>query len=288
VKVIRVFLRGGLGNQFFQWLYAQHLASQGWDVRLNSMLLRKISRNQARGTFELQRVFEDIGLRVEEWKGIGSLESVISRVGKVFGLVDGDVTTARLRLAPLQYGYYQTPIFASDELLAKVRSNLKQEFLVSPVKGRYSVLHVRAGDYAASRYNFQEIGRLAYGYYVEAFGVLVRENPDSAVIIVSDDQTAAVMVKKRLISMGSGRNVHILSELLQHRESADDALRTMLGADILATANSSFSAMAGYLRGGVTVAPNPWFRGNALHQIDPCMGSWRRVAAVFDDTIGQE
>ena len=55
-----VFLRGGIGNQFFQWIYALHLMEQGNVVTLDDSFLRPINGNQAIGTVELDKVFKNL------------------------------------------------------------------------------------------------------------------------------------------------------------------------------------------------------------------------------------
>ena len=284
MSVIRVMLRGGLGNQFFQLLYAKHLSNNGWNVRLNSMLLRKRSGNQARGEVELNRLFVDVGFMVEAWRGIGDFEVVFSRLGLLCGLVDGDANypVSNNRLAPIQYGYYQTSSFASEQIIRNLKTSLRSSFLSPPLQEPYCVMHIRGGDYATGRYNSQEIGRLAIDYYLNTFRLIDSKWPDYPLIIVSDDYSAAVKIKMALMPIAGKRSIHILSDFLGRPESSDDALSAMLGAKVLATANSSFSAMAGYLNNVFTIAPHPWFRGQRLNEVDPCMHSWIRVPAIFD------
>ena len=66
------------------------------------------------------------------------------------------------------------------------------------------------------------------------------------------------------------------------RDTAEEALQALIHADILVCANSSFSAMAGYLGSSrVVFAPSPWFKGSALTATDPSLPGWHRVGAGF-------
>lgn len=285
---IRVFLRGGLGNQFFQWLHATSLVmtTPSCEAVLDTTFLRKRRNNQASGRLELEEIFTDLVHQVGYLPVPVALEPLLSRSTRLLGLTATDVNAENLwwanRPKPFFYGYYQRPPIGGQRVLQRARSLLKPSLTAPPLHSSYLAIHIRAGDYGKVRYNREMIGMLAEDYYTNAAAALASSVPNTRIIVISDDAAAAAGLLPRLSAAAGGVPVETLDHLLGRPNRPDDALRFLLNAAALATANSSFSAMAAYL-GGATyiVSPQPWFRGDALAHLDPSLPNWDRRRSVF-------
>lgn len=279
-----VFLRGGLGNQFFQWMHALHLleSQPALNVVLNTTFLRRRPRNQAAGQLELSRVFSQLFLQTTRWPLAARWEPLLSRVGRMSRLVSTDSPSRQEEARPhwFHYGYYQTPSSFTADVRQRVRSSLRPEFSARPVEAPYSAIHVRAGDYQASTYNRNAIGVLADDYYAAAAAALGITRGSGALLIVSDDPVVARRLQQRIQRETDGA-VRCLEDVVGRPNTPDEALHYLIHARSLATANSSFSAMAAYLGEPKTViAPSPWFRATSLNALDPSRPSWRRIPAL--------
>jgi hypothetical protein len=294
---IRVFLRGGLGNQFFQWVYALHLSQQGQAVCLDTHFLRQKSGNQAAGVLELNRLFKDLHLPLfakytptKKGRYFQKLEPLLTRAAAAIGWLENDRPAhAKNRLAPWQYGYYQSADFLTPGLLKQLKTWIHPQMQQAPDPLRdksYTALHIRAGDYGANRYNFEQIGRLSLSYYVQTFEALsttLRQN--EPLIIVTDDAAFGAQVRDTLRRMAPSQDIDLLSACLSRPESSEDALQTLLNARCLSIANSSFSAMAAWLgKAEKILAPQPWFKGTKLSHMRPVAPDWTALPALFDDT----
>ncbi|GKT13739.1 alpha-1,2-fucosyltransferase [Acidovorax sp. SUPP2522] len=277
----RVFLRGGLGNQFFEWLHALTLAESGADVALDTSFLRKVPGNQAIGALELAKVFTDLRLPTRRTEGLWRAERVLVRAARLLGQLHTDATPAHGDWhARYHYGYYQHSRHHSESALRQARELLRPAFRAAPPGlSRYAALHVRGGDYAASRYNREQIGPLGEGYYRGVLQVLERNWPELQWLVISDDYAHA---RAMLSPLAAPDRCLFLDTHLGGKETADQALQALINADVLACANSSFSALAGYVGRAHTVfAPTPWFRGLALTSTDPSLPLWHRLDADF-------
>lgn len=279
MTISRVFLRGGLGNQFFEWLHALTLAESGADVALDASFLRKIHGNQALGEIELVKVFSNLQLPVHCTRGLWLAEPLFVRAARMLGQLHTDAHPAKT-CARYHYGYYQHPRYSNGQAMQQARELLRPA-LRSPLKGlhHYAALHVRGGDYAGLRYNREQIGQLGAGYYIQILNTLKRDFPRLPVMVISDDYTHARTLLRPLASRG---DCQFLDTYLGGRETAEQALQALLNAEILACANSSFSALAGYVGNAYKVfAPTPWFRGDSLAGSDPSLPGWQRFDADF-------
>ncbi len=277
----RVFLRGGLGNQFFQWVYALSLHTNGQRVALDSSFLRKMRSNQATGQLELEKVFTELLLPIQQTSGLWRVEHVATRIAKLLGLLQTESTSLQTvqKVAPFQYGYYQQAHHFTPQLQQQVHALVQPHFRhKDPRLTHYAAIHIRGGDYATSRYNRNQIGKLSLTYYRRVFSILTQQYPHLIWLIVSDDYPWARHIARELqVTQAIFLDTH-----LGGRETALDALKALRNADVLFCANSSFSAMAGYLGQTQTVyAPTPWFRGPRLAHVNPVMANWHPIESVF-------
>jgi hypothetical protein len=278
---MRVFLRGGLGNQFFQWMHARRLALAGHEVVLDTSFLRARAGNQAAGRLELEEVFSDLRHRVVHIPQLWRVERIVSRLARWGGLMQGDEPCARQASATLHYGYFQVALDLQGALVQQARVALQPALLANDIPlDRYAAIHLRLGDYQQSQYNRTQLGLLGLDYYRAACARLHTSAP-LPWLVVSDDYTAARRLCRALALPGQPQ-IHFLDEQLGGHDTPRRALQALLQARTLVCANSSFSAMAGYLGRATTVyAPRPWFRGAGLSHQDPAAAAWTRIDASF-------
>lgn len=286
MKVVRVFLRGGLGNQFFQWLHASRIAMKHPDraVVLDTSFLRQHRGNQALGQLELNSLLTNLVHPVVAWPWAKPIEPLLSRLARVLGLVDVDGLNAAQSDGPLrfQYGYYQTAAEYPAPIERLARSLVRPALCISPMPLDYAALHVRSGDYLKAGYNRTTIGSLTASYYAKACAAMAAQAPGQPILVISDDLAAAARLMP-LLSEQSASPLVCLDTHLGRSNTAADALHFLLNARYLATANSSFSAMAAYLGKAEQVfAPHPWFRGGSLAALDPSRDEWQRLPAHFN------
>jgi hypothetical protein len=283
-----VFLRGGLGNQFFQWIYALHLQEQGCVVTLDDSFVRKIADNQAIGMVELHKVFRDLHMPISgHVRYIKRAEPLFVRLAYATGILHIEGRAEMLpRRTRLHYGYYQSPVYCTEAVSRRVINSVRPEFYPKAYPTfpknlrtkKYIAIHIRGGDYTQVDYNFSEIGLLAPVYYAHA---IASANAGLPIVVVSDDDLRARRVVGALALRGC--EVFHLTDLSSSASDAMLALSVMLSADYLICANSSFSAMGGYLNPDAWIGgPAPWFRGGALSVTSPAKPHWHSVASTFE------
>lgn len=286
-----VFLRGGLGNQFFQWLYALRLQEQGIDVVLDDSFIRPIVGNQAAGFTELSNVFRDLRVPIESrWKFLRRFEGLFVRIAYFMGLLQIERKVGFFGVKPmLHYGYYQEIDVPSDFIRHVIFDGLHPSFYCEShadfpriLLGRkYIAVHVRGGDYKGNEYNFQEIGVLSVDYYKRALSSLA--GPDMPIVVVSDDDVRARQVFNEIDT--NNRCILFLSDISEKSGNPLLALSVLLSSELVVCANSSFSAMGVYLNpNDSAVVPSPWFRGVTLAGFSPTRRYWKQVVSVFVQT----
>lgn len=286
-----IFLRGGLGNQFYQWVYALALQESGAPVCLDSSFVRKVAGNQALGEVELSKLFVDLRMPVTaRFTRVGAFEPVFVRVAHAVSALQIEHRRKWLPLQPrLHYGYYQTGEYYSSAVAQAVSSRMHPGFsrssnpLLPPqlVGSRYAAVHLRGGDYSSSGYNRTELGLLSTPYYREALARL--SDSGLPIVVVSDDPPRA----RKIIDEAGGsthrQNILHLDGISPNSSNPLVALSVMLAAERLVCANSSFSAMSGFLNQGADIYyPYPWFRGKSLRTTAPVLSKWHPIPAAFE------
>lgn len=277
----RVFLRGGMGNQFFQWLYAMTLTATHDSVVLDTSFLRKVSGNQGSGKLELESVLVDLQLPLHHTPQIWRIERIFTRIARLFGLLQTEPNPPNRNPKQVRYhyGYFQHPSQLDAAMVNRAKQLVQHGLRTQPANiGRYAAIHIRGGDYQSSRYNRIEIGLLQRSYYDQIFRLLAEKHPNLTWLVVSDDYVRA----QQIVASQDSQKIIFLHTLLDGQETPRAAFQALLNANVLCCANSSFSAMASYLGNATAVyAPDPWFRGKSLAHLNPTLSHWHTVAAHF-------
>lgn len=145
--------------------------------------------------------------------------------------------------------------------------------LAERIRSKPSIaLHFRRGDYARNPTFARELGVLDLGYYERALALLRERAPDATLYIFSDDIEA---VAREFSPPGPHEFVRCVKPW-----HAYDKIRLMSLCDHIAIANSSFSWWGAWLNQNpekLVVAPDPWFTGSPLDPADIVPVNWTRI-----------
>lgn len=268
----RVILKGGLGNQLFQWGFAHLLQAQGHDVSLVAFEKKSFP------SFEVSQHsrFSDLRKIMENCNCL-EIETIFLDIRFYRVIRDPEAKRNPFRIFPnFIRNYDENPFqYIETESISRVRnlSGYFQNFeLFRPVQntlamelrkflngqaldsknfpqGECNIIHIRRGDFATPSH-FSTIGILSSEYYIRATKVL---NVSPWVAVTDDplnvsDVTSLIQIDKILGP----------SDL-----DTIGALRTMANARNLVISNSTLSWWDGFMavhQGGRVVAPSRWHR----------------------------
>jgi hypothetical protein len=269
--MITVNLKGGLGNQMFQYALGRHLALRNDDeLKLDIDGLERanaigdIYRPFTLGQFnilkniatpeEIRAIKYPLGIFSKAWRYIAFK---ISRDKNTLFRPDvldwkGDIYLD---------GYWQSPRYFEE-----IRDTLLKEFtLVSPLAGVAAELaakvratnsvslHVRRGDYMKNPQVGKEFGICSVDYYTKAIAEIRNTVSDPTFFVFSDD---VAWVKENL-ELGDS---FVFAQGEGLSDTIELVLMSMCNHNIIA--NSSFSWWAAWLNQNpkkIVVAPTPWF-----------------------------
>jgi hypothetical protein len=278
---IAIVLKGGLGNQLFQWAFARELRSRGASVSLEVSQLRADIGDQLldlapdirRSSLALtgRRWTRRLGLSMTPFGGrlvikndLGFSPEILTRPGR-WAVLDG---------------YWQSeqyfPTVAQDlraEVRAYCRSKLTragEEMLLQLSESNTVSLHVRRGDYVKDAAVNAFHGVLPMDYYCRALEV-VPSTSEPRCFVFSDDLPWARKQFEPLGAVVVGREV-----------AGDPAGELLLMAETSAhvIANSSFSWWGAWLDDRTqptVIAPRKWFADPSAVAHDLIPRSWSVV-----------
>ena len=296
----RVILKGGFGNQLFQWGFAHYLQSLGYRVSLiayeNSRNIRisKPTPSQYSQVRELMVGCECIKmetyyLSVPVYRGLRDVQSSWHPFRKISGFYENFESNpfqiishkeiARIRSFS---GYFQNYKFIESVehiLVSELQAYFKRlgfNFKVNN-NGYSNVLHARRGDYAKPSH-FSTIGILSSSYYQNATNfidsnpwIALTDDPKNILDITSRIEIDKVLGPLDLDTLG--------------------ALSTMANSSNLIISNSTLAWWGGLLsihQGGRVLAPSPWFRDDTLDRSWGIMHKeFQKVPAEFLENLAE-
>lgn len=270
--MIIVNLKGGLGNQMFQYALGRTLALKNNDV----LKLDTESLSQAKELGNIYRPFDLEVFTIE--KNIASPEEIalLKYPHGVFSKLTDQFKRKVLRQSNVvfnkkvttltgdQYldGYWQSPRYFES-----IRPTLLADFTLrealsssgqarqEQIKNTNSVsIHVRRGDYIQNPRVLRENGICSVSYYTGAIALIEETQKEVTYFIFSDD---IAWVKENL-PLSNAMVVYVEDKTL----TAPQELYLMSQCKHNIIANSSFSWWAAWLNQNerkVIVAPTPWF-----------------------------
>lgn len=269
--MIIVNLKGGTGNQLFQYALGRHLALKNNDTL--KLDVRGLARANAVGDIYRPFALESFNIEkeiasAEEIKRLKYPYRIFSKVWRFLSFKFSHDKNTVFNPRVLNWtgdifldGYWQSPRYFAD-----IRDILLKEFtlakpfskagagFVAQIKNTTAVaLHVRRGDYIKNPQVQKEFGPCTLAYYKSAMAEIEKTVPSPTYFVFSDDLP---WVKENLpvgdqAVFVKGAGMTDVEDLL---------LMSMCQHNIIA--NSSFSWWSAWLNQNpakIVVAPTPWF-----------------------------
>jgi hypothetical protein len=284
--VIIVQLKGGLGNQLFQYAAARRLSLMlGVPLKLD---VSGYGRRSQR-VYELDQFFIEAGIatpwELAHWRG----PRFLTRITQPLGLLPRLVMEKSFEFDPailhLHNGRYLEGYWQSYRYFADVALRIRSECTVrTPLSGEDRALldrmarcdsvcvHVRRGDYASNPMTRQYHGLCTPAYYRTAVEGLAERLRAPELFVFSDDMP---WVKQHL-------RFDLPTTHVEHHgvDSAPLELRLMAGCRHFVIANSSLSWWAAWLSAhdeSIVYAPRQWFADPAINTSELTPPAWHRI-----------
>jgi hypothetical protein len=286
-------LSGGLGNQMFQYAAGKALAERlGHEIKLDTSFYKTFKTNR---TFELSDVFEGNFQ-------IASSQDLRSVLGWKFFFHQNGKWRHWLKRLPFATNWIHEKSFSywpgiqnldnscflegnwqSESYFVDYSEEIRKDFsfrmenftcpdLLNKIRSKNSVsIHIRRGDYTASKETLKYHGICPAAYYLEAMKIMQTKLTEPEFFVFSDEIQAA----KDLL--GKQKKVYFVEENFQGNNHYDMMLMSECQHNIIA--NSTFSWWGAWLNKNKTrivIAPEKWF-ANDLPSQDLIPKSWLRI-----------
>ena len=292
---ITVRLRGGLGNQLFQYAAGSAVAYRlDCPLFVETAEFAAVLPGDTPRTFELEWLIDRAHVLVGSTPGVS--RRILRRAVRQVSLPLGprrfseasfafDPRIEDVKVGTTLEGYFQSwRYFTSveDSLRIRLRSAVPrspwgaqmEKELAS--RGPWIAVHVRRGDYLKPR-NSSYHGLLGASYYETALSKLSLRGCDFRVVAFSDDPDAALEL--------FGAQASSVETVRPPAESNPaESMLLMSQAGAIVTANSSFSWWAGWLAdpaASTVVCPVPWFSQAGADESDLRPPTWVAIDADF-------
>lgn len=253
-------LKGGLGNQLFQYAFYIEI-KKFYPIVLDDTWFKLRKKN-----ITLSEIIKDLKFTNDNVFKLADLKlSIISRIRKHFfkkktHIIENQKTLFDFNSLDKESDYYLDGYWQSYKYFEKSLEEIKEIYfpkekyksLQQILKGKCNnkqlcSVHIRRGDYA----NDKIMHCLSMKYYENAMSSYIKENPESVIIVFSDD---IPFCKENL----QERNNLIFCDW---NKSALDDLYSMAVCDDHILSNSTFSYWGALLsrENGKVIYPSKWF-----------------------------
>lgn len=285
LKTCTVKLKGGLGNQMFQYAFIRalslmHNCEAFIDKSFYETDINKLKKGVTRHSFQLDNFNLTIGeITKEDYKkylfNIPLFNQVYEKRNAA-GVFDKNLIKQR-NGNKMYIGYFQTEKYFKDyrnEILKdfelRVEMNEQNKEMLQDIKSTNSVsLHVRRGDYV----NLQTIhGLCTLEYYQNAIDYIASKLKEPHFYLFSDDipwvkENLKIDYPCNAVDINSGDNGFFDLELMKNCKH-----------NIIA--NSSFSWWGAWLNDNpnkIVISPQKWFASSKLHTDDTICKDWIKI-----------
>jgi len=288
-------LRGGLGNQLFQYAAGRSVAERlecplFFDVsQLGSSLLGSTSREFALDWLIKPKQIISAGRGAKAFKFARHLLENISPASGTGSFQETgfpyDDQVLNIQIGTTLAGYFQSWRYF-DDIASSLRLELLQNsprsawfdkaMLELKASGPYIAVHVRRGDYMRSR-NTKYHGILGPRYYKTALDTLKNKGVKGRLAVFSDEPEFAVDVLG-----GDFGDTYVVQPPKDAHPM--ESITLMSGGCAVVTANSSFSWWGAWLGDPTTttvISPTPWLANRLLDDRDVCPANWLTVPSSF-------
>ncbi|MFV8325991.1 alpha-1,2-fucosyltransferase [Flavobacterium sp. ZS1P14] len=293
--MIIIKLKGGLGNQMFQYAFASILAKKNnaiIKIEKSFFDLTEKTEGHTPRNFELG-IFDNSynEAMVTDILFFNQL-SIINKLKRDFGFnfpkiynefsFDFHKTGLLIKTPVYIKGYFQSykyfvghedfinkifafPIDTLDKVNKKILSGIKGTTTIS--------IHIRRGDYVNDKVTQQFHGNCSLGYYFNAISLLTSRNKDFTLVFFSDDSD---WVKEQFETLPYSKIV--VDHNIGENSWKDMLLMSSCSHNIIA--NSSFSWWAAWLNENpekIVIAPEKWFAEAEKSTKDLIPSEWIRL-----------
>lgn len=283
--MITTHLKGGLGNQMFQYACGYALAKE-----YNCQHELDISYYSSIPSYHTKREFELLQFNISSSILKNEDKRKQDRVQKFLDIVNSKFYTVFTSIYPIEKYFgkknlYLDGYFQSEKFFVKYREDILKEFTLQKelkTKEFYNIaneikeggntisVHIRRGDYVTDKKTAKHHGVLDNTYYKEALDILKAQ--ESQIYFFSDD---AEYIKTHITSFS--KNVHDISKY-KFSSAQEMILMSLCKHNIIA--NSSFSWWGAWLNQNndkVVIAPKKWTRGLLPINTEVTPKSWHRL-----------
>jgi hypothetical protein len=290
--MIIVRLRGGLGNQMFQYALGRSLSFR-WhtDLYLDLTLLAKTPQNTTPRNYDLNKFnIKAVIASTDLLKQLPTSRKDMLRIGFqrifnrriVFQYVKEQTIDFDERILGLPDNIYIDGYWQSEKYFSRISNVIREDFsflynpsennqrILDEIQGCNSVsIHIRRGDYV----NNAKIKNLFFvcddGYYRKAIEIIMKQIQKPHFFIFSDDPDWA---RNHIVPDAP---VTYISHNMDNQSYED--LRLMIHCKHHIIANSSFSwwgAWLGKHEAQIVVAPGKWFNTKRYNDNDRLPPKW--------------
>jgi hypothetical protein len=262
MKIINI--KGGLGNQMFQYAYGRALELAGEKVIFSTFFVK-----EGQAKIDTARDFKlnnfNIKTKAEFTNNKYRLQNLVNRIKNKLGLREN--------------GWWQ-----SERYFKNIESNISQEFtLKNPLPEKYSNIikqvtgtqsvsvHVRRGDYVNNLKTKALHNVCDLGYYKRAIDIIKAQINNPTFFVFSDDIDWAAA------NLPVNPNAYYVSNL-EGEDYEELILMSMCKNNIIS--NSTFSWWGAWLNQNpnkIVIAPKQWFVNKTSDEIDILPKSWIQI-----------
>jgi hypothetical protein len=287
--VINIAIKGGLGNQLFQYALGSYLfKNYTADIFYDVLPLRAEEKNLTQRTFLLSTLFSGIKFTAEHTHHLfysAQDNTLVKWYKKFFRVLNrytyiSETHPARLLLKnkATYYldGYWQRADLA--KLLINPINNAAENLLKNNryadlirTSGQTVAIHIRRGDYISNAFINEQHGSCNLAYYLRAMACVEEKVNVDAYFIFSDDLAWA---KENITS------TRTLIFVEGHADAPVTDLLLMKSCHHQIISNSSFSCWASYLNVNphkLVVAPVNWTRKEKTNELPLFEHTWMLI-----------
>jgi hypothetical protein len=284
MKKAVVFIKGGFGNQLFQFAFANYLKINNFEVTVNTDLFKG---NRTSTPRELTIPISNFGFKEQN-----IISKQILKSGMIFES-SKKIRNSKMHLLFKDYKYTKNnqdilttdakSLFFNDYWKDMKYVDTSKDYIINSLKKNkiihsgfienndFAMIHVRRGDFV------KDDRHLNVDFYEKGLQIIKNKNINLKYDIFTNDydwvsQQSIFQDAENIFRQKSGKNNNQKIDGIDGMDDKDETIKTfssMLRYKHFIAGNSSFAFWAAYLKStedSIVVVPNPWFR-NHPHSI---------------------
>lgn len=282
MKKATVFIKGGFGNQLFQFCFANYLQKKGFKVNVNTGTFQVASNDTPRELtlpisyfgFDEQNNFDK--KKFEIFNKINSSSTIkktfIAKYFEEYRYIKENIDFENIEYKKFFFnGYWKNMKYILENkgyLISSLSNNkLLESAFNFETKKNYAMVHVRRGDF------IKDDRELNVSYYEKSLELMQEKLKNVKFDIFTDDdgwvKKQKIFIKaENIFAQVGGKNNNPGNPYIDGKDDREETIKTfskMLGYENFIAGNSSFAFWAAFLRSknnSFITVPQPWFRNN--------------------------